>query len=95
MHDPYNVMYDLLSYNSYSRILQILNEVNESMHYRAVHNYNEMKQIQDSGALPEASKEIEIKMATTVEHANDVTVTKEPAKEKKILRKPRKSKITV
>ncbi len=94
MHDPYNIMYDLLSYNSYSRILQILNEVNESMHYRAVHNYNEMKQIQDSGDLPVSAKEIEIK-ATVSEPANDVTVTKEPAKEKKILRKPRKSKITV
>jgi hypothetical protein len=94
MHDPYNVMYDLLSYNSYSLILQILNEVNESMHYRAVNNYNEMKQIQDSGAFPETAKEIEIK-AVTSEPANDVAVTKEPAKEKKIMRKPRKSKITV
>ncbi len=87
-------MYDLLSYNSYSRILQILNEVNESMHYRAVHNYNEMKQIQNSGDLPVSAKEIEIKTAVS-EPANDVTVTKEPAKEKKILRKPRKSKIAV
>jgi hypothetical protein len=94
MHDPYNVIYDLLSYNSYSCILQILNEVNESMHYRAVHNYNEMKQIQNSGDLPVSAKEIEIK-AVVSEPANDVTVTKEPAKEKKIIRKPRKSKIPV
>lgn len=102
MLDPYIVIGDLLSYNSYASILQILNEVTESMHLRSERNYNEMRQIQESGSLSvESAKSIEIKVPIK-EEVHDITVTKESSAteeptvhNKKIIRKPRKTKISV
>lgn len=91
-----DIFRQLLSTTSYANLLQILNEVAEEQYQHASKNFNEMKQIQEAPSVPQQDKAIEIKV-TQREEPKDVTVTKEVpvAANKKVLRKPRKTKIPV
>jgi hypothetical protein len=92
-----DIFRQLLSTTSYANLLQILNEVAEEQYQHASNNFNEMKQIQEAPSVaPIQDKAIEIKV-TQREEPKDVTVTKEVpvAANKKVLRKPRKTKIPV